>query len=235
MTCASHKRRVIAVICLSMCVAGAGPLRAASASSIETAPGPLSPTLKAAGFQWGDHYRFAIGGVPVQALEFTAPLSLPEAAAALATHSTHLQRVIATPHGILLSGLRRAAHWVAQLSPHGTGVRGVVSSIPWPLPPQFSQRSPASVVGWLQTHNTLRFQVSSETQEQVVQEVHRSPWTAQAFEARMTQGLRRDGWQRTATGPALPGASHWRRNSDSLAVVVHPDTQGSQALVHRVR
>src|SRR5690606_20022834 len=136
-----------------------------------------------------DPYRFAIGGVPVQAAEFTAPLSLPEAAAALATHTTHLQRVIATPQGVLLSGLRHAAHWVVQLSPHGTGVRGVLSSIPWPLPPQFSHRSPVSVVDWLQKHNTLRFQVGSEKGEQVVQEIHYSPWPAQAFEARMKQGL----------------------------------------------
>ena len=180
---------------------------------------------------WGALEQVSIGGQPLYWRSFESPEKLMVVAAGLAEFSGIFQRAVMVQGKVLLSGVVRGQHWVAELAGVDGGVSGVVSMLYLVAP--VAQAGPPDDLAWLDDLAQRHFVHAGQSAGQsAVQRIYSTPLDAASFMAALHHQFNMRGWSR-AEGPAGPdGFSHWQRGPQSIATFTHQVGDRTTLLIH---
>lgn len=194
------------------------------------------PGLTGLDVSWASGQSARLNGIPAHWAEFSSPHPFLQTARALAQHGTQFQRVLATRQGLVFSGLQDGWHWLAELRPAASGVRGRVSILD--VMPGSRGEAPKPAVRPLAGLAPLQGSQSHEFQEdgrRAIHELYSAPMPPGEVTAYVQEHLRRAGWQAEpgfAAGVSM--ASHWRKQSSRLFVTGAPAGAGSAVFLNYV-
>ena len=214
---------LVALCCVSIGMARAGPAFLAELSAHAGTE-----------LRWSDPQELSLYSQPVHVRQFSSSLGLPEAAARLAAHQDRFQRVLVSHNTILLSGMAREWHWVAQLSKTGGGVNGMVSTLHVPPfhPERVSAQGMPGSSSWLVPEALLRHRQRIDAgSTPVVQEIHTAGLPESEFLARAEQHLRAWGWRKGSSPGWLAGGQAWQRGKENIVLRVTPVSVPGQAAI----
>lgn len=173
-------------------------------------------------FVWSEPQATRLFGVPAHLRFFTSTDSVHRSAQTLAANTAIFQRVIALGNKIVLSGIDREQHWVAEIEPQGTGSFGLVSvlDINEGRLQRLAQGPVTRAYSWLPTHAKLHFsQRSSLKKGHVSQQVYVIAWPVILVDAYVEKNLRLAGWHQARARASLKDAHIWRQGSAELILV----------------
>ena len=214
---------LVALCCVSIGMARAGPAFLAELSAHAGTE-----------LRWSDPQELSLYSQPVHVRQFSSSLDLPEAAARLAVHQDRFQRVLVSHNTILLSGMAREWHWVAQLSKAGDSVNGMVSALH--VPPLHAGGGPAQGTpgssSWLVPDALLRHRQRIDTgTKPVVQEIHTAALPESELLARAGRHLTARGWRAGPSPDWLAGGHAWRRGKENIVLRVTSVSIPGQAAI----
>ena len=179
---------------------------------------------------WGALEQTSIGGQPLYWRTFESPEKLLVVASGLSEFAGVFQRALMIQGKVLLSGVVRGQHWVAELTPADGGVRGVVSMLYLVAP--VAQGALSGDLAWLDDLAQLHFSHAERGAGQVTtQRIYSTTRNAVSFMAVLQQQLTDRGWAR-AGGPGPDGFSHWQRGKQSVATFIHQVGERTTLLIH---
>jgi hypothetical protein len=179
---------------------------------------------------WGALEQTSIGGQPLYWRTFESPEKLLVVASGLSEFAGVFQRALMIQGKVLLSGVVRGQHWVAELTPADDGVRGVVSMLYLVAP--VAQGALSSDLAWLDDLAQLHFSHAERGVGQATtQRIYSSTRSAASFMSELQQQFSGRGWTRTGR-PGPDGFSHWQRGQQSVATFTHQVGDRTTLLIH---
>ena len=180
--------------------------------------------------RWGALEQTSIGGQPLYWRAFESPENLMVVAAGLSEFAGVFQRALMIQGKVVLSGVIKGQHWVAELTPLDSGVRGVVSMLyltarvaPAPFPDELA---------WLGDLAQEHFAHSEKSfGHTTTQRVYSTTQDAASFMTGLQRQFKARGWSRAA-GPGPDGFSHWQRGAQSVATFTHNVGDRTTLLLH---
>jgi len=167
-------------------------------------------------------------GRPLWLRQFAMTQGLSEAAQQLTQAAPALDRILAGPDTLLLSGMAGHLHLVVQLQRAAQGISGFASVLDAsPSLQHASPDSPDSALVWL--HQDTRIHAAQWQLPdglRVRQSIHVAPQAPDQLRARLHTVLTRQGWRETLEGMGGRDMT-WQRRGDYIRLMADRSGQGS--------
>lgn len=184
--------------------------------------------------RWSASESVQVWGMPLLHARFESDWAVARLAEALVQEAPYFQVFTHLPGRLMLSGQTEQGHWLAQLTEHGDGSRGLMSL--WQVPSSSTTAMRSLVLNGLLDVSGLgaplmhvRFDEHGQTVEQLVLPVSLGQEDlSQTLSARLTQSH----WQR-AVEPGLPwGVQVWRKSGRVFFWQYYKRPAGAAVFVH---
>jgi hypothetical protein len=98
-------------------------------ASVHANPVPFQGLVDLPAMRWSSEQRLSLGGVSMSIWTFDTSASVMDITKTLAEQTDYFQRVLVQEGVLVLSGLRKGRHWLAEFGPSAKGVSGRISGL----------------------------------------------------------------------------------------------------------